>query len=119
MGNKLPRLLRYNRIGVENTVESDNYFTVKYINPQYLVPFPNKTCLICLVNTSEIILSCGHSCMCYQCAYEFLKFHNEQHRIRYARERRTNIPRPQLYCPLCRKRIRSMGIKYSIYFNVD
>jgi len=119
MGNRLPRLHRNNRIGDGNAVGSDNYFTVKYINPEYLVPFPNRRCIICLEKKSEIILSCGHSCMCYKCAYEFLKFHNEQHRISYSRERRTILTKPRMYCPLCRTRIVNMGIKYSIYFNVD
>lgn len=96
-------------VSTDISLEPDTTLETQYQQQYYelreeqILPLSSTkdSCVICQDKEVNTYLNCGHSCICYRCAYEWIQ---------------TKI---KATCPLCREPITKVSIHYKLDFHIE
>jgi hypothetical protein len=83
----------------------ETQYTIKFLEKDkiFLLGNPDEPCSICLEETPQAQLNCGHNQFCYSCMVKLVRFNFTMN----------TAPK----CPICRKLITSIFLGYTLEFN--
>ena len=84
------------------SIESQYQSQIFDLSEQNILPIQSQkeTCIICHERIINTKFNCNHCCVCYQCAYDWIKYKEEP------------------TCPLCREPITKVILNYKLEFPV-